>query len=363
MQYRQMESIHTGIAQANNKQTGKAQPILIIAIAFVALLVATQLALPTLVKNYLNEKLANMGDYSAHIEDVDIALWRGAYTLNSIKIVKTDRDIPVTFFESHSIDLSISWSALLRGAVVANVELIDPEVHFVDANDEKVQTGAGTDWREMLQQLLPIRIERLAIKQGQLHFHNFQSEPPVHLVLSDLNGQFSGLSNRDDAKDSALSFKGTVLETAKLSIDGKLNPLGRFRNFDIKLKVENVDAVKLNDLTEAYANFNMESGQGELLMSLKAVDGQLEGYARPILDNVTILDLSEDSDEGLINVLWESVMAALGQIFRNQPKDRIAAEIQISGSLDQENISPWQAFLSILHNAFVEAYDKQFRQE
>ncbi len=45
----------------------------------VLLLVALHLALPYVVRDYLNERLANMGDYRGQITDVDLALWRGAY--------------------------------------------------------------------------------------------------------------------------------------------------------------------------------------------------------------------------------------------------------------------------------------------
>jgi len=45
------------------------------------LLLVIHLALPYVVLNYLNGKLADLGDYRGHIEDVDLAWWRGAYRL------------------------------------------------------------------------------------------------------------------------------------------------------------------------------------------------------------------------------------------------------------------------------------------
>ncbi|RMU50702.1 hypothetical protein ALP29_05173, partial [Pseudomonas syringae pv. avii] len=50
--------------------------------ALVLVLIAVHIALPYLVRNYLNDKLANMGDYRGEIADVDLALWRGAYRIN-----------------------------------------------------------------------------------------------------------------------------------------------------------------------------------------------------------------------------------------------------------------------------------------
>ena len=50
--------------------------------ALVLVLIAVHIALPYLVRNYLNDKLANMGDYRGEIADVDLALWRGAYPVS-----------------------------------------------------------------------------------------------------------------------------------------------------------------------------------------------------------------------------------------------------------------------------------------
>lgn len=362
MAYRNTSGFSDNINQSQSGRLTVAVAIVIILLLFI---LGLRLTLPQLVKNYLNQSLAQMGDYRGHINDVDIALWRGAYSLNELKIVKKDVE-SVPFFESSAIDLSIKWSALLKGRVVAVVELIAPELHFVDASNDSQQTGTGNDWRETLKQLLPIRIDELLIHQGEIHFHNFNSKPSVHLVLTELNGQFNNITNKAaDSKSNYADFEltGFILENARASAEGNLNPLGEFRDFDMKLRVADIDLTKMNDLAEAYGNFSIESGQGEFIMDLKAKDGMLEGYSKPLFDKVEILDVSEDIEKGVLSVAWESLVATLGQIFRNQPEDRIGAQIQITGNLNQENISTWQAFISILRNAFVDAYEAEFREE
>lgn len=90
--------------------------------ALLLLLLALHLALPYLVRDYLNGKLADMGDYRGHIADVDLALWRGAYRIDGLSIVKDNGKVPVPFLDAPSIDLSVSWQALWDDhAVVARV--------------------------------------------------------------------------------------------------------------------------------------------------------------------------------------------------------------------------------------------------
>ncbi|MFO7550768.1 MAG: hypothetical protein R6W80_05130 [Haliea sp.] len=54
------------------------------------------------------------------------------------------------------------------------------------------------------------------------------------------------------------------------------------------------------------------------------------------------------------------MVGGLGRLFRNQPEDRIASRMEIHGNIDQQDVSGWQAFISILRNAFVDAYEANF---
>lgn len=348
------------------KQRHALRTSLIVLLVLVVAAILLRLALPTLVRNQLNERFADMGAYSGYVADVDIALWRGAYALSGVNVTKIDQDVPVPFFAADSIELAISWSALLDRAIVAQVHFHQPSLHFVDGEDEGFQGGGGTDWRDALQELIPIRIDELSISNGEINFHNFHSEPEVHLTLTELQGSFRNITNadrRDEAIPAAFNLQARVFDDARAEVGGSLDPLGNFEDFAVDLRVTGVNLLLMNDLTEAYGNFDFESGQGDLVMELQATSGQLEGYIRPLLNNVAILDLESDLEQGILSATWEAIVGGLGQIFRNQPEDRIAAEIEVSGDITQQEVSTWQAFLSIMRNAFIEVYDTQFRRD
>ena len=93
-------------------------------IALVLLLLATllvaQLILPVVVKRVLNSQLEDMGDYTGHVEDVGIALYRGAYQIRDLRIARiADHQQPVPFFRTENIDIAVSWRALWHGYVGA----------------------------------------------------------------------------------------------------------------------------------------------------------------------------------------------------------------------------------------------------
>ncbi len=188
--------------------------------AIAAVLVALHFTLPYLVRDYLNDKLADMGDYRGRITDVDLALWRGAYRINGLEIVKVDGKVPVPFVSAPRVDLSVSWHSLWYDhAVVAEVEFARAEVNFVDggANRQNSQTGQGTNWREQLGKLLPITLNEVRIRDGKVTFRNFNSKPSVNLRATEVNASFYNLTNVVDTKgkrDARFEGKALVAEHA-----------------------------------------------------------------------------------------------------------------------------------------------------
>ena len=53
--------------------------------ALLVILIAFRIALPYIVLNYVNRQLTLIDGYYGHVDDIDISLYRGAYTIKSHK--------------------------------------------------------------------------------------------------------------------------------------------------------------------------------------------------------------------------------------------------------------------------------------
>ncbi|MDQ2919768.1 MAG: hypothetical protein M3R10_07835 [Verrucomicrobiota bacterium] len=116
-------------------------------IVLAVLLIIVRILLPFWVRDYVNKTLDHLDDYHGHVEDVDLALWRGAYKIRQIKIVKTSGDVPVPFFSAPVIDLSVQWLALFHGSLVGEINFVRPELNFVNAPDKAdSQVGLEEPW-------------------------------------------------------------------------------------------------------------------------------------------------------------------------------------------------------------------------
>ena len=150
--------------------------VLIVAIA----LCIGRAFMPRMVTAYVNRTIDRSPLYDGKIGGVDIHLWRGAYSIHEVRIVKTTGSVPVPLFAAKRVDLAIEWPALWNRKLVGQVVMHSPELNFVDApSDGDTQTGAGGPWLQMLEDLFPFKINSVKIHDASIHFRTFASEKPV----------------------------------------------------------------------------------------------------------------------------------------------------------------------------------------
>ncbi|CAI8795239.1 DUF748 domain-containing protein [Pseudomonas sp. IT-P253] len=337
----------------------------------VVLLIALHIALPYMVRNYLNDKLADMGAYRGQINDVDLALWRGAYKINGLKIVKIDGKIPVPFVNAPLIDLSVSWHSLwYNHAVVAEVQFFHPEVNFVDggANKQNSQTGQGTDWRAQLGKLLPITLNEVRIFDGKISFRNFNSKPPVNMNATQVNASIFNLTNVVDTKgkrDARFEGNALLLGQAPLETTATFDPLSNFEDFEFRLRVKDIELKRMNDFASAYGKFDFNAGHGDVVIEAQAKKAQLNGYIKPLLKDVDVFNWQQDvenKDKGIFRSIWEAIVGGSETVLKNQAKNQFATRVELSGSVHRQDVSAFQAFLQILRNGFIQAFNAQYER-
>lgn len=334
-------------------------------IALLLVLIGIRAALPYLVEDYVNGKLARMGDYSGRVADVDLAVWRGAYRLHGLRVGKTGGEVPVPLLAAPWVDISMSWRDLWRGKVVAEVAFERPEVHFVDGRgDQDSQSGRGVDWRERLEALVPTRIDVVSVHDGTVVFHNFLSNPPVDVETTNVQATIRNLTNVRDVdgrRVAELEATAAVLGDARLESEARFDPFGRMETFSFALRLLEVDLTAINDLARAYFGIDFESGNGEFVMELEAEDGRLSGYAKPLFQHIRIFSWGRDEQEGNpFRIAWEALAEAVTSLLKNQPADQFATRIEIRGNIDNPDLDIFSAIAGILRNAFGEALKPYF---
>ena len=334
------------------------------------LLIILHLLLPWLVRGYLNDKLADMGDYRGHVEHVDLTWWKGAYRIKGLEISKTEGEIQVPFLDVLQMDIAVRMRTLWReGLLVGEVDIQRPELNFVDGETEaQKQTGEGVDWRAQLEEMVPVQLNEVRVHDGVVSFRNFSSDPPVNINASAVQLSVRNLTNAPNAQGQrSAGMDGTArfLDHAEVEASARFDPLGRVDNADLQLRMLGLDLTRINDFASAYGKFDFRAGEGDLTLELTVRERQLDGYIKPLLRHVDVFDLDQDirnEDKGFFRGLWEALVHGGQEVLQNQRRDQFATRIELSGSLDNTEMSAFQAFIAILRNAFVEAFTPRFER-
>jgi len=329
----------------------------IILLSIIVVLISVRLFFPYIVLKYVNKTLGEIKDYYGHVEDIDIALIRGAYKINDIKLVKRDSVTKVkdtmTFFSAKVIDLSVEWSALFKGKIVGEIYVENPVLNFIKGKHKDEDTKADTsDFKDVIKKLMPLTINHFEINNGQIHFKDPYSAPTVDVPITDIHVKADNLSNANDSNKvlpSSIVATGNLYGgTLKLNV--KLDALAKKPAFDLNAGIENVEMVALNPFFKAHANFEVEKGSFGMYTEFAAKDGAFKGYVKPLLKD---LKVANEGDLG--EIVWSKVISAAAWVFKNHSKDQVATKLPVEGKFDQPDTGLWTAISYVLKNAFISA--------
>jgi len=320
--------------------------------------VAARLYLPIWLKDYVNNTLADMGTYSGSVSDIDVHLWRGAYTIRDLTIHKKQGKIPVPFVDFPTMDVSLHWRALLHGRVVAKIILDEPKINFaINQSGTVRQTGEGVDWTQKVKQLAPVDINLLTIHDGTVSYRDFSTSPQVDLPMKNIEGTMSNLRNVED-KDKPLPSEVHItarsIGNGDLKIDGHMNILKPFPDMAIISSLENVNLPALNNYFEAFAALHVDSGMFDLYSEVNVKNGTVTGYVKPIARHMKLLSVKHSDNP--FQIVWQTTASMVVAIFTNHGQDQFATKVPLEGNLNHIETSNWEAFIGIMQNAFVEAF-------
>lgn len=345
----------------------KKQRILKIALILVVLIVALRLALPYIVLKYVNKTLATMPGYRGHVEDVNIALLRGAYQVDSIYLNKYDStsDKQTPFFAAQLIDLSVEWRSLLKGQVVGELVFHEPMLRFTKDRVEIDQVKKdSTDFKKLLEDMMPLKVNRFQIIDGRIQYVDNTSTPKVDVTMTNTDVLATNLRN---AYDSTSVLPASIKANAEvydgtLDFNMKLNPLAEVPTFDMNAELKNTNLVKLNDFFQAYANVDVNKGTLGIYTEVAAKDGKFDGYVKPLLKDLDVLG-KEDKKDNIFRKLWEGFVGVAGGVFENPKEDQVATKIPFEGDVKDPKANIWYTIAHVLQNAFIRAIQPSLDHE
>jgi hypothetical protein len=333
------------------------------AVILVVLLVILRLALPALLRDAVNRRLARIPDYTGHVADIEVGLLRGAYALNGIEITKRAGGIKEPFFKARHIDFSLAWRELFRGKVVSDILVEGAELNFVRGRTEDTtQLAADRRWQEVVNDLFPIDITFLEVRESRLRYVDESTDPRVDVEVAHLAAVATGLRNRTEEAEeefpARIDLQGDTIGGGRLRITTQVEPLALQPHFLLKMELEQVALPALNDFLRAYGGVDVSAGTFKGYLEMTARNGRFDGYFKPFFENVDFKDVA-GQEKNLGEQIWEGAVRFFAFVFKNHRKDQVATRIPFSGEFGDTKVSAWQTFVNTLRHAFVRPWPEK----
>ncbi len=318
--------------------------------------------MPWAVRNYVNRTIGRSPLYTGNIGKVKIHLWRGAYSIQDVRLNKTTGNVPVPFFAAKRVDFAIQWNALFHHRIVGRLLMEQPELNFVDAPSEgEAQTGAGGPWLQMIRDLFPFKINSAIINDASIHFRAYQTPKPLDVYVSHLQASIDNLSNISRETDplvTKIQAAGMVMDQAKLEYKMTLDPFSYRPTFHLGLRLLGLDVTKINDLALAYGKFDFKRGWFDVVLETDSKEGQITGYVKPLFRSLKVFSLTQDlKDDNILQFFWQALVGFTTSILKNQSRDQFGTLIPFTGDASGAKTTDIFATIgNILRNAFVRAY-------
>jgi hypothetical protein len=177
-------------------------------------------ALPHLVQRYGNQKLDDMPEYAGRIGDVDMHLWCGAYSIQSIETVKTDGDVPVPFFKSNRGRFLLSGTpSSMERWLAKSISLILSSTSSRGPPGRQLRSESTSHGSTSSRSSFPLNINRFQVHSGTVHYRDFHSQPKVDLKIDQIEMLGTNLTNSRKLSESPgtdIKISGRAFASAPL---------------------------------------------------------------------------------------------------------------------------------------------------
>ncbi|HEX8874019.1 MAG TPA: DUF748 domain-containing protein [Nitrosospira sp.] len=197
---------------------------------------------------------------------------------------------------------------------------------------------------------IPVRIDRILLRNGNVNFHDRFIKPNYRANLTGLAGRIGPL---DPGKPGEIDISGAVDKTAPLKIAGKVDTFGKQLFLDITASAKGIDMPTFSPYSGKYVGYNIEKGKLSVDIHYHVEKGQLTADNNVFLDQLTFGEKIESPD-----ALQIPVTLAVALL-----KDRhgvIDVHLPITGSINDPQFSIGAVIIKVIVNLLTKAATAPF---
>lgn len=203
-----------------------------------------------------------------------------------------------------------------------------------------------------------MRLDRLRLTGGSVGFMNQATDPPYRLFVDHADLEMLHVSNRAARlrqQPATAELRGRFMGSGRAKVKASFRPGEPNAELQGELAIENSSLPALNNLLLAYKKIDVAAGTFSVYSQLAVRNGQIQGYVKPMFDDVQVYDPRKDRGKPLGTKLKEKIIGGLAHLLENKKKDAVATRFELSGPVGSPRTSTSEIILGLLRNAFSNA--------
>src|SRR6266545_4919911 len=207
------------------------------------------------------------------------------------------------------------------------------------------------------------QVDRMEIVNGNFAFTSRVATPPYRVTLTDATLKVDNLSNQQAQGTANVQLSGKFMGSGQAVASAAIRAATGGADMELKVKVEDTEMTRMNDLVRAYGGFGVEGGEFSVYTELNVKNGMISGYVKPLFRDVQVAHGQPDQPKGFGQKLYEGAVAVASKILKNRARGEVATVVNVSGRVEQPQTNLWQVVGKLIENAFIKAVLPGFEGE
>jgi hypothetical protein len=243
--------------------------------------------------------------------------------------------------------------------LISQVDVAKPVVEYVQVtqrDEERVETATKKTTESREKPPVRVDLDHAHVTDGLFGFSDKKATYPYRLFLSDTDVTLEGFSNERSKRDGIAHVSGRFMDSGPAVLDARFEGGGAGKpEFELDLRVDDVQLVTLNDLLRSAGGFDVVRGQFSFYTHFIVRDGRVDGYVKPFFKDMDVYDSKQEAGKSIGQKLYELVVGGAATVLQNRFEDQVATRAQLSGPVQHPDASTWQIVMGLLRNAFWRA--------
>jgi hypothetical protein len=317
-----------------------------------ALIVLVRLVADPLATHLARRGLQDLDGFRGTLDRVHLRFLPPSAEVTRLKLIEHpggDWDHPLLYVERTV--LTPDWRKLLRLRLSLRARMEQPKIVMPEQQERKARA-----LDDVLQELMPARLDRVEVIEGELLFASGKGKDAAELWIHDLDLVAQNIATREalqEGQPTMVTAHARVQRSGVATLFVTMDPWAQGLTFSGEAALRDLAAQDLYDFIAPATGMHAEEGSIDVFAEFNVRNGRISGGVKPVLKKIEVAAV----DDGL----WDRLKAwfvdkAVSLVSDDVPgREAVATVIPIKGSIDDPDVQLVPAVIGVLRNAFVEA--------